>query len=161
MPTNMLSMGRTWWTKSKKAAWSIRITAATRCWFFFFHAKHNASRLHYTTSIKDSKLFLNPLFVLDFLNVSTYVYAFNNLRCNLCLSLLLIIWLLGVQPSFYLDHDHRHLVLTTMILFCHDLACGKLTKVAALFYLHDVVYDLTNCSLLNDLKSIKYWLFPV
>jgi hypothetical protein len=33
--------------------------------------------------------FLNPLFVLVFLNVCIYVYAFNNLRCNFCMSLLL------------------------------------------------------------------------
>jgi len=31
-------------------------------------------------------------------------------------------------------------------------AYGKVMKVAALFYLHYVVYDLTNCSQLNGYK---------
>jgi hypothetical protein len=35
-----------------------------------------------------------------------------------------------------------------MILFvCLDY--GKMMKVAALFYLHDVLYNMTICSLLN------------
>jgi hypothetical protein len=39
------------------------------------------------------------------------------------------------------------------------LAYGKMMKVAALFYLHDVVYGLTFCSLLKGIKLIKYRLF--
>jgi hypothetical protein len=42
----------------------------------------------------------STLFVLVFLNACINVYAFNNLRCNFCMSLLLNNWLLGVQPSF-------------------------------------------------------------
>jgi hypothetical protein len=36
------------------------------------------------------------------------------------------------------------------------LAYGKVIKVAALFYLHDVLYDMTICSLSKELKLIKY-----
>jgi hypothetical protein len=38
--------------------------------------------------------------------------------------------------------------LTTMISFV-CLAYGKMMKVAALFYLHDVLYDMAFCSLLK------------
>jgi hypothetical protein len=29
------------------------------------------------------------------------------------------------------------------------VVCGKMMKVAALFYLHDVLYDMTFCSILK------------
>ena len=38
-------------------------------------------------------------------------------------------------------------------------AYGKMMKVAALFYVRYVVYDLTICSQLNGIKMIKYRLF--
>jgi hypothetical protein len=38
--------------------------------------------------------------------------------------------------------------LTTIISFA-SLAYGKMMKVAVLFYLHDVLYDMTFCSLLK------------
>jgi hypothetical protein len=38
--------------------------------------------------------------------------------------------------------------LTTMLSFV-CLAYGKVMKVAALFYLHDVLYDMIFCSLLK------------
>ena len=33
-------------------------------------------------------------------------------------------------------------------------AYGKVMKVAAMFYLHDVIYDLTICSLKDESKSL-------
>jgi len=57
-----------------------------------------------------------------------------------------------------MNDNHHHLELTTMI-FLYALAYGKVMKVAALFYLRYVVYDLTICSQLNGIKMIKYRLF--
>ena len=57
-----------------------------------------------------------------------------------------------------MNDNHHHLELTTMI-FLYALAYGKVMKVAALFYLRYVVYDLTICSQLNGIKMSKYQLF--
>ena len=59
---------------------------------------------------------------------------------------------------FSMNDNHHHLELTTMILL-YALAYGKVMKVAALFYLSFVVYDLTICSQFNGIKMIKYRLF--
>ena len=40
------------------------------------------------------------------------------------------------------------------MIFLYALAYGKMMKVAALFYLRYVVYDLTICSQLNGIKMI-------
>ena len=45
------------------------------------------------------------------------------------------------------------------MIFLYALAYGKVMKVAALFYLRYVVYDLTICSQLNGIKMIKYRFF--
>src|SRR6185312_2765428 len=105
--------------------------------------------LHFITSIEKDG---NSSSTLSF-SKCLYIYAFNQ-RCNLCISLCIITWLLGVHPIFVfflMNDNHHHLELTTMI-FLYALAYGKVMKVAALFYLRYVVYDLTICSQLNGIK---------
>jgi hypothetical protein len=69
-----------------------------------------------------------------------------NLGATFCFSLPTITWLLGGQPRFLLlsidRHDH---VFTSMFYIAY--AYGKMMKVATLFYLHEVIHVLANCSL--------------
>ena len=110
------------------------------------------SALHFITSIEKDG---NSSSTLSF-SKCLYIYAFNH-RGNLCISLPIITRILGVQPRFLffsMNDNHHHLELTT-IIFLYALAYGKVVKVAALFYLRYVVYDLTICSQLNGIKMIK------
>jgi hypothetical protein len=46
-----------------------------------------------------------------------------------------------------------------MILYWHDLACGKMTKVVALFYLHDVVTWLIALYLMIlMIRTLPHWI---
>jgi hypothetical protein len=72
----------------------------------------------------------------------------SNLGETFCFSLPTMTWLLGGQPRFLfllfsLDgHDH---VFTLMFYIAY--AYGKMLKVATLFYPHEVIHVLANCSL--------------
>jgi hypothetical protein len=45
----------------------------------------------------------------------------------------------------FLINRHDHVLSWVILMFYIVFACGKM-KVAALFYLHEVVYVLANCS---------------
>ena len=83
---------------------------------------------------------------------ATFVYISQPITC-----------LLGGQRSFVFVFNKCRIT----IICAHHIdtfwqclfAYGKMMKVAALFYLCYVVYDLTICSQLNGIKMIKYRLF--
>ena len=110
--------------------------------------------LHFITSIEKDG---NSSSTLSF-SKCLYIYVFYQ-RCNLCISLPIITWLLGVQPSFVFVLNKCRITITLSsphwYILAMPYAYGKMMKVAPLFYLRYVVYDLTICSQLNGIKMIK------
>jgi hypothetical protein len=78
-------------------------------------------------------------------NINACKYA-STLGATFCFSLPTITWLLGGLLGFILFSIYRHdHVFTSMFYIAY--AYGKVMKVAALFYLHEVIHVLANCSL--------------
>ena len=110
--------------------------------------------LHFITSIENDG---NSSSTLSF-SKCLYIYAFNH-KCNLCISLHIITWLLGGQHSFVFVFNKCRITITLCSPHWYILAIpyayGKMMKVAALFYLRYVIYDLTICSQLNGKKWLN------
>ena len=105
-----------------------------------------------TVILPQLSLFLNACTYMPSTIDATFVYISQP-----------ITWLLGGQPSFVFVFNKCRITITLCsphwYILAMPYAYGKMMKVAALFYLRYVVYDLTICSQLNGIKMIQYQLF--